>query len=327
MSRPTSAPESSSSSTGSSGALAPWMKSHQPASPRSSLDSRRAVRNEEPSSTAATARIPNAQPVDSKAWGWTILSDPLDDGEGRSQGEQDDGHHEAPEVALPAEAERVRLGGGVLGPAIPQQQQELVAGVGQRVHALGQHRRRTGEGEAHELGHGDAQVGQQGDEDRTLAAGGGHPPVLLGQQSVGHHPADGQRRGRRRGRRVDHVHQAGSRWPPARARRPRRRRSRRAGCRRGPRPGPARRCPPGPGRRRRAPAPAGAASGPGPGDSRIGPPRCRRCASSGGPTATWPHRWPARPRRRAPRRGAGSPGGPGPAPRWVRRAPSRRAPG
>ena len=93
------------------------------------------------------------------------LLDALEDGEHRAEGEQHDRHDEGPEVALAAVAERVDRGRLLLGPVAAEQQQELVAGVGQRVHALGQHRRRPGEDEADELGDGDAEVGQQGGED------------------------------------------------------------------------------------------------------------------------------------------------------------------
>ncbi len=67
MSRPTSAPESSSSSTGSSGALEPRMNCGHDAPSRSGLDSWMAVRKLEASSTAATRRMAMAHPVDSRA--------------------------------------------------------------------------------------------------------------------------------------------------------------------------------------------------------------------------------------------------------------------
>ena len=148
---------------------------------------------------------PGPSPVDSSAWGWRIFSTPSKMANTDPRANSTIDTTNAPEVALAAVAERVRLGGGELGAPVAEQQQQLVAGVGQRVHALGQHRRRAGEGEPDELGHGDAQVGQQRGEDRSLAAAGGHAPVLADPRS-----AVGRAAGRRRPGRWP-----ARRWPPA----------------------------------------------------------------------------------------------------------------
>ncbi len=54
--RPTSAPKSSRSTTGSSGAFAVRMNCHHERVPRNGLDSRTAVRKEKPSMTIAETR-------------------------------------------------------------------------------------------------------------------------------------------------------------------------------------------------------------------------------------------------------------------------------
>jgi hypothetical protein len=87
-----------------------------------------------------------------------------------AQGEQDQGDHEAPEIPLPAVAEGV-LGRGRLAGARPaQEEQALVAGVGEGVDRLGQHRRCPGQDEADQLGDRDRQVRQERGDDCLLAA-------------------------------------------------------------------------------------------------------------------------------------------------------------
>ena len=75
--RPTNAPRSSSSTTGSSGCLERWMKPHQlmPGS-LARLDSTTAVRNEALSNTMATSRMPMAIDGDSSSWGLRIFVTP-----------------------------------------------------------------------------------------------------------------------------------------------------------------------------------------------------------------------------------------------------------
>jgi hypothetical protein len=94
----------------------------------------------------------------------------LEQGEHRAQDEQHQGHHERPEVALAAVAERMDLGGPLAGPSGAQQQQPLVGAVGHRVHRLGQHGRGAGDQEPDELGHGDAGVGQERGDDGLAAS-------------------------------------------------------------------------------------------------------------------------------------------------------------
>ncbi|GAA2928524.1 hypothetical protein GCM10020221_25540 [Streptomyces thioluteus] len=85
--------------------------------------------------------------------------------EDAADGEQDDGDEEAVDVALATVAEGVLLARRPPGLLPAEQQQRLVAGVGDRVHALGEHRRRPAESEGDELRHGDGQVGPQRGDD------------------------------------------------------------------------------------------------------------------------------------------------------------------
>ncbi len=55
-----------------------------------------------------------------------------------------------------------------MGAAAPEQEQALVARVGERVGGLGQQPGRPGDEEAHELGDGDAEVGEEGGDDGSL---------------------------------------------------------------------------------------------------------------------------------------------------------------
>jgi hypothetical protein len=100
----------------------------------------------------------------------TDLLDPLEQGEQPAEGEQDEGHHERPEVPLPAVAEGVLGRGRLAGPGPAEEQEPLVPGVGEGVDGLGQHRRRPGDDEAHQLGERDRQVGHERGDDCLLAA-------------------------------------------------------------------------------------------------------------------------------------------------------------
>ena len=64
------------------------------------------------------------------------------------------------------------------GPAPADQQQHLVAGVGDRVDRLGQHRGGAGEREGDELGGRDAQVRRQRGDDRPATGLSGHSAPL-----------------------------------------------------------------------------------------------------------------------------------------------------
>ena len=65
--------------------------------------------------------------------------------EHRAEGEQQQRHDERVEVPVAAVAERVLRVASRCDVRWPEQQQALVGGVGDRVHGLGQHRRRPGE--------------------------------------------------------------------------------------------------------------------------------------------------------------------------------------
>ena len=106
--------------------------------------------------------------------GMDDLLDALIDGEHRAEGEEHDRHHEGPEEPLASEAELMLFGGVAPRASAAEQQQELVAGVGEGVHSLGEHGARHREREADELGHGDAQIGEERGEDRPLRLVGGH---------------------------------------------------------------------------------------------------------------------------------------------------------
>ncbi len=98
------------------------------------------------------------------------LVDAVADREGGAGDEHPDGGDERPQEALHARAE------GALGRRLAarqadrDEQEALVGRVGDRVDGLGEHRARTGEQTAGELGHGDDRVGGQGDQDRAARA-------------------------------------------------------------------------------------------------------------------------------------------------------------
>jgi hypothetical protein len=105
------------------------------------------------------------------------LLDALVEREDAADAEQDDRDDEGVDVALAAVAEGVLGVGGLAGLLAAEQQQQLVARVGQGVHALGQHRRRPGEEPGDELRHRDPEVGAERREDRLVAAGRAHVEV------------------------------------------------------------------------------------------------------------------------------------------------------
>ena len=119
------------------------MNCHHVASPRTLFDSTMAVRNENVSSAMATRRIADGHARRLDLVRVPDLLDALEDGEGAAQAEQHQRHDEGPEVALAAVPEGVGLVGLPPGPVAAEQEQALVAGVGDRVDRLGQHRRRA----------------------------------------------------------------------------------------------------------------------------------------------------------------------------------------
>ena len=94
--------------------------------------------------------------------------------EHRAEGEEHKRDHERVEEPAAAVSELVQRVGFLTCFPLPEQQQTLVAGVGDRVHRLGQHRRAAGDQVADELRDGDARVGQQGRQDRPGTALGRH---------------------------------------------------------------------------------------------------------------------------------------------------------
>ena len=108
--------------------------------------------------------------------------------------EQHHGHDEAEDVALAAVAERVLGRHALLRPPAADQQQHLVARVGDGVDRLGEHRGRPGQRERAELHQRDGQVGAQRRHHRlvpTLCAHGGDP---LRRRGSGRPPARGRSR-------------------------------------------------------------------------------------------------------------------------------------
>ena len=99
---------SSSSTTGSSGFFVVWMNCHHERPARDGRPRDRAVRNDRPSSTIATASTTYATIGDSMCSRVDELLDALEHREHRAEREQHQRHHERPEVALGAVSERVR---------------------------------------------------------------------------------------------------------------------------------------------------------------------------------------------------------------------------
>ncbi len=98
------------------------------------------------------------------------LVDALVDREQAADREQDDRDDERVDVALAAVAERVLLVGCAPRPATAEQQQQLVARVGDRVDRLGEHRGRARDEPRDELRQRDAHVREERRDDRLVAA-------------------------------------------------------------------------------------------------------------------------------------------------------------
>lgn len=94
----------------------------------------------------------------------------LVEGEHAADREEDDRDEEGVDVALAAVAEGVLRGGLALRLLAAEEEKCLVAGVGERVHGLGEHRGRAAEEERHELRYRDREVGGQCRHDRLGAA-------------------------------------------------------------------------------------------------------------------------------------------------------------
>ena len=107
----------------------------QELSPRTWLDSLMAVRKEKHSAMIAKTRTPTGQYQALDRVRVLDLLVALVDGEHAADGEQHDGDEEGVDVALAAVAEGVLRGGLRAGPSCRREQQDLVAGVGERVDA------------------------------------------------------------------------------------------------------------------------------------------------------------------------------------------------
>ena len=88
--------------------------------------------------------------------------------------EEHDRHDEAVDIAASAVAELVLGIGCLLGPLVAHEEEHLVAGIGDGVDRLREHRRRTGEGEGDELADRDADIGQQSRDHGLHATLGAH---------------------------------------------------------------------------------------------------------------------------------------------------------
>ena len=160
--RPISAPMSSSRTTGSSGCLERCSHRHHDVSAPlhvAGLPVRRAQRERLEDDGDDEDADGDAEVVDLVRV--ADLLDALVEGEQAAHREQHEGDDEGPEVALAAVAERVLAVGGLARPLAAEQQQRLVAGVGERVDGLGEQARRRRDQEADELGDGDAEVGEE----------------------------------------------------------------------------------------------------------------------------------------------------------------------
>ena len=92
----------------------------------------------------------------------------------RTQGEDQQRDHEAPEIELAAIAQGVHSVGRPGGARDPVEQQQLVDRVDQGMHRLAQHGGRARDGGGHELRGGDQQVAGQRRPDSRIGAGFRH---------------------------------------------------------------------------------------------------------------------------------------------------------
>ena len=169
--RPMSAAMSSSSTTGSSGCLAWRTNATQLCLPRTWFDSCTAVRSENDSSTIAMMSTSDRQPRHLERMRVVELLDALVEREDAADREQDDRDDEGVDVALAPVAEGVLLVGLPLRLAAAEQQQQ--PGCRSRRASARPRRASTlepGEEPGDELGDGDAEVREEGRDDRPRAA-------------------------------------------------------------------------------------------------------------------------------------------------------------
>ena len=93
------------------------------------------------------------------------LVDPFVDRHPRADTEDQDRHHERPEVELDAVTERMKFIGGPGSALHTVKQQSLVAGIDERMNGLTQHRRTASINGGGELGYGDQSIARERSED------------------------------------------------------------------------------------------------------------------------------------------------------------------
>ena len=99
--------------------------------------------------------------------------DAVEDGEGAADAEEQQRDDERPEVALARPAEGEALVRGLDRQVHADEEERLVARVGERVHGLGERGRRVGEERRRELARGDGDVAGERGEDDLAAVGAG----------------------------------------------------------------------------------------------------------------------------------------------------------
>ena len=97
--------------------------------------------------------------------GMLQLADSFINGQARPQGEDQDSHHESPEIEFHAVTERVARVRRLLGALHAVQHEDLVAGVHHRMDGLAEHGGTAGDACGDELGNRDQAVAGHGGED------------------------------------------------------------------------------------------------------------------------------------------------------------------
>ena len=139
-----------------------------------------AVRSENDSSTIETTStaIGSHHHVLSSSCGWISFCTPSYTANRPPTREQDDRDDERGHEPLAAVAERVLAVRASLRLASAEHEQQLVAGVGDRVDRLGEHRRGSGEQPGDDLRERDAQIREERRQDRLIATGCTHASSL-----------------------------------------------------------------------------------------------------------------------------------------------------
>ena len=105
-----------------------------------------------------------------------------------ARAEREDQHRddEAPEIKLAPVTEGMKLVGRPLRRAAAPHQQQLVGRIDHAVNAFGEHRRRAGDRRRDELRDGDAEVGEQRDDERPRRGRVSAHRLLTFQMSLSH---------------------------------------------------------------------------------------------------------------------------------------------